>query len=168
MVFAPYVPHGRNLHPVAGSTKGYTIRSCAQRPDLCNDDPSTWAPGVYTSYQCRPCRPHSGRVDSEGLLTAKVNDKQPNHANRRPACCRLLVKAVDVPCENYCNNDVAGGHANGTNSQHGLSTDPINPQHGRNSSNEHDNANNACCQQTRRCRTQPELTKDLRGVIQHL
>lgn len=65
----------------------------------------------------------------------KVNHKQPDHSNGSPSCGSLLVEVIDVARQDDRDNDVARSHANSADNEHRLTSDPVNIQNGRNSSN---------------------------------
>jgi hypothetical protein len=81
-------------------------------------------------------------------LTSKVDDKEPDHDNCCPSSRLVIVKVVDVLGEDHSDNEVAQGHAKGTDGQNGLTTDTVNPENGRDCGDKHGNADDSRCQKT--------------------
>lgn len=132
------------VHPVAGSAEGDTVRPGAEGPDLGDDDPRARAPRV-----------------------TKVDDKEPDHADSRPAGRPVLGPLVDVLGHQHGNDDVAGGHADGADGQHGLAAGAVDPEHGRDSGDEHDDADDTRGQERCRVEVEAELLENEGSVIQN-
>jgi hypothetical protein len=101
-------------------------------------------------------------------LTSKVDNKQPNHANGTPSSSLVVFEVVNVFGQDNSDDQVAGPHANGTNSQDGLTTQTIDPKDSRDGGDKHDNTDNSGSQQTGCVAAKAELLEDLRGVVKNL
>ena len=102
------------------------------------------------------------------VLTSKVNDKQPDHAHGSPAGGRLLVEAVDVPGQDDGDDEVARGHADGADDEDGLPAHAVNPQHGGDGGDEHDNTDHTRREQADGRGAEAELPEDLGSVVENL
>jgi hypothetical protein len=80
----------------------------------------------------------------------------------------VVFEVVNILSQDNSDDQVASSHANGTNSQDGLTTQTIDPKDSRDGGDEHDNTDNSGSQQTGRVAAKAELLEDLRGVVKNL
>ena len=118
--------NSRGSHPIARSTKTDPVGPRRDRPDLCDDDPRARAPAV-----------------------PKVHHEEPHHDDGRPARGLLVIKVINVPSQDDGNDEVAQGHADGTDAEDGLAAEAIDPKDGRDGRDEHDDSDHACSEKTR-------------------
>lgn len=97
-----------------------------------------------------------------------MNDKQPDHAHGSPTGGRLLVEAVNVPGQDDGDDEVARGHADGTDDEDGLPAHAVNPQHGGDGGDEHDDTDDTCREQADGRGAEAELLEDLGSVVENL
>jgi hypothetical protein len=89
--------HNEIVHPVRRGPKRYTIWTVGHGPDLCDDDPCTWTPGV-----------------------AEEDDEEPHHDAGCPTRALMGGPVVFVAGYDAGDNEVAGGHADGAADEDGL------------------------------------------------
>lgn len=97
-----------------------------------------------------------------------MDDEKPNHDNSSPSGGLLFVKVVNVPGENDGNDEVAQGHAEGTDRQDGLTTDAVDPENGGEGGDEHDDTDNTRSKETGGVRAETELGEDGGSIIENL
>lgn len=111
------------VHPVGRSAESDTVRALADWPDLSDDDPSARSPGV-----------------------SEVHDEQPDHGHCCPAGGRVRLPLVLVLGEDDCDDDVAGGHTDGTDNEDGFATKLVNVGHSWEGRDPHDNSDDTGCE----------------------
>jgi len=130
-----------HIHPVGGRAEGDAVGSIGQRPDLGHDDPRAGAPGVAEVDDEEPAwlafrlKSHVGK---QGVI-----EDSPNHSHGGPASSSVVLPGIAVLGDDDCDDDMAGGHADGADGEHRLSSDLVNVENRRNGGSEHDNANDA-------------------------
>lgn len=91
------------VHPVGRGTKCDTIRTVGHGPDLRNDNPCTWAPGI-----------------------AEEDDEEPHHDASSPASALMAWPVVLVTGYDTGDDEVAGRHTDGAADENGLSAEFVN------------------------------------------
>ena len=148
------------VHPVTRATERGTVWTCADGPDLSDQDPRTRAPGV-----------------------TEMNDEEPNHDDGGPAGSLRVVEVIDVLGEDDGDDYVRHAHADGSNGEDGFAAYAINVEHGGDwmrsvrlymgsgrkltSCDEHDDADDACREQRGSVTGQTKLTEDGRRVVKY-
>lgn len=78
------------------------------------------------------------------------------------------MEVVNVLGKDDGDDHVASSHADSTDDENGLPANTIDPQDYRDGCNEHGNAHDTSCEETRRVGTQAQLIKDLGGIVEDL
>ena len=71
-----------------------------------DQNPSTWSPGI-----------------------SKVNNKQPDHYHGRPTGSTVVLKVVNVLCEDDGDDTVRKGHADGADGEDGFAAEAVDVKH---------------------------------------
>lgn len=96
-----------------------------------------------------------------------MNDEEPDHGYSSPSSRLVSLPLVHVLGNNDSDDNMAGSHPEGADSKHRLATNTVNPQHGRNRCDEHDNAYYTRSQERGCVAAQSKLLEDLRGVVEN-
>jgi hypothetical protein len=122
-----YLANDEIIHPIGTSSQSNTIRTIAQRPNLSNNNPRARTPTV-----------------------SEMDDEKPDHDHGAPSCTFVLWPRVAVFCNEGCDDDVGGCHPDCTDCENGLPPQPVDVKNRRDGGDEHDDADDAGCQE--RCR----------------
>lgn len=102
-------------HPVGRSTESDTLSTVGKWPDLSNQNPGTWSPGV-----------------------TKVDNEEPDHGDGSPSSSLVGVPSVLELTEDDSNDEMAKSHTDGTGDENWLATSFVDPKNSWNSGDEHD------------------------------
>jgi hypothetical protein len=73
-----------------------------------------------------------------------MDDEKPNHHDSSPTSRFVRLPLVSVLCDDHSNDDVASSHTNGANREDRLSAELVDVEHGWDSCDEHDDADDTC------------------------
>jgi len=76
-----------------------------------------------------------------------MDDEQPHHDHGCPSRCTVVLKVVKVLRENDGDDEVREGHAEGSDSEHGFTTETVDVEDCGDGGEEHDDADDACCKE---------------------
>ena len=131
------------VHPVGRGTESDTIWTVGHGPDLSDDDPRARSPGV-----------------------TEEDDEEPDHDASSPTGALVAWPVVLEAGDDTGDDEMAGGHADGTADEDGLTTQLVDVHDGGDGGEEHDDSDDTCGEQVDRVARQAETREDGRRIVQ--
>lgn len=95
-----------------------------------------------------------------------MNHEEPDHDDGGPAGAPLRIPLVLVLRNEDGDDNMARGHADSADGQDRLTPDAVDPKHGGDREDEHDNADDAGGKQSGRCGSQSELVENRGSIVE--